>query len=158
MTTRKLSRAARARRYLQSEAGRKLHHTAPAIVVFGVAAYQSYWHTVEVALRAGEATVTSHIMPLSVDGLMVVAARYVTHAKTRLGKVMAVVAFLLGISATLAANVMAAEPHWFNRAVAVWPAVALVGTACVLHWGEMKPKPQPRVKRVTAPVKLKAVA
>lgn len=147
MATKTLTRTARAIRWMRSPAGQKLSHTAPALVVFGVAAYQSYWHTVEVVVRSGEGDHgVAHIMALSVDGLMMVAARYITHAPTVLGKVIAFVAFIGGILATVASNVMAADPNGFSRSVAVWPAIALVGTAAMLHWGERK-APRTAAKR-----------
>lgn len=41
--------------------------------VAGVAAWASYWHMVEVATRAGENTVTAHLLPVTVDAMMAVA-------------------------------------------------------------------------------------
>lgn len=161
MATRKLTRVKRINRYLHTPSGQRLNHMMPAVAVFAVAAYQSYWHTVEVVVRAGTNghVEVAYMMPLSVDGMMVVAARYVTHAKTRLGKAMAVVTFILGVSATLAANMMAASPHVFNRIVAVWPAVALVCTAMALHWGEMRPRRRvARKSAVTSPATLTIAA
>jgi hypothetical protein len=146
---RKITFAARARRYLASAKGQQLSHRMPALVVFGVAAYNSYWHIVDVTLRYSHAQVESHIMPLSVDGMMLVAARYITHARTRLGRYASVFFFALGTFATLSANVMAADPNLAARLIAVWPAVALVGTAIMLHWGEMKPKVRPKAKATT---------
>lgn len=148
--SRRMSRTARMVRWFRSPSGQRLSHLTPALGVFAVAAYQSYWHQVEVALKAGETAVSSHMMPISVDGMMIVAARYVTHAKTRTGRVIAFMAFGIGVVATLAANLMAANPTMFSRAVAVAPAVAMVSTACVMHWGERKAKATPR-RRTTTP-------
>jgi peptidoglycan/LPS O-acetylase OafA/YrhL len=164
-TTRKpASATTRVARWFKSPAGEKLSHRVPALVVFGVAAYQSYWHTVDVVARAGEGDHgVAHIMALSVDGLMMVAARYITHAPSRLGKAVAFVAFILGVAATLGTNMAAADPNMFSRVVAVWPAVALIGTAAMLHWGDRKPAKKPVARRtpvvatVTTPAKLKAV-
>lgn len=47
---------------------------AAAAVVAVVAAYASYWHMAAVAARYGEEAITAHILPLSVDGLIVVAS------------------------------------------------------------------------------------
>lgn len=44
------------------------------IVISGIAAWVSYWHMAGVALRYGEATGAAHLLPLSVDGLIVVAS------------------------------------------------------------------------------------
>jgi hypothetical protein len=43
-------------------------------VIAGIAAWVSYWHMAGVALRYGEATGAAHLLPLSVDGLIVVAS------------------------------------------------------------------------------------
>ena len=142
-------------KFMRSVRGRKLSHTIPGAVVFGVAAWQSYWHTVEVATRYGEAT-SAYVMPLSVDGLMVVAARYITHARSRTGRVLSFAGFILGVAATVGANVMAADPNPISRVVAVWPALAMTITAGMLHWGELAPKAKPRVRRAV-PTKLRSV-
>jgi hypothetical protein len=41
--------------------------------VAAVAGWVSYWHIVEVALRAGENLVSAHLMPVPVDAMMAVA-------------------------------------------------------------------------------------
>jgi hypothetical protein len=43
-------------------------------VIAGIAAYVSYTHMVGVAIRYGETSVSAHLLPLSVDGLIVVAS------------------------------------------------------------------------------------
>lgn len=139
---------------------RNLHHTLPALSVFTVAAYQSYWHTVEVVARSGEGQHgVAHIMAISVDGLMIVASRYITVSKTRAGKALSIVGFVLGMLATLGSNLAAADPSALSRAVAVWPAVALIATACILHWGNRPAKRQGRSQTAAknTPAKLRAV-
>ena len=42
--------------------------------ISGIAAWVSYWHMVDVAMRYGESTASAHLIPLSVDGLVVVAS------------------------------------------------------------------------------------
>lgn len=42
--------------------------------IAGIAAYVSYWHMVGVAARYGETGVSPYLLPLSVDGLIVVAS------------------------------------------------------------------------------------
>jgi len=42
--------------------------------VAGIAAWVSYWHMVEVCLKYGEGTTSAHLIPLAVDGLIVVAS------------------------------------------------------------------------------------
>lgn len=51
----------------------RLRVTAAATIA-GIAAWVSYWHMVEVAESHGEAAVAAHLLPFSVDGLVVVAS------------------------------------------------------------------------------------
>lgn len=130
----------------------------PAYAVFGVAAWQSYWHTVEVAQIYGESD-SAYIMGLSVDGLMIVAARYISGSRTKAGKIVSILSFSLGAVATLAVNLLAAEPNLISRAVAAWAAVAVILTSTMLHYGETKKAParrRPAAKRAPAKVPAKA--
>jgi hypothetical protein len=43
-------------------------------VIAGIAAWVSYWHMQDVAVRFGEAEVAAYLLPISVDGLIVVAS------------------------------------------------------------------------------------
>lgn len=110
----------------------------PAVAVFGVAAYQSYWHTVEVATRYGEAS-SAHLMPFSIDGLMVIAARYISHARTKTARIVALVAFVAGFLAMAGINLLAADPNPISRMIAVWPALAMALAGALLHWAPQKP-------------------
>ena len=47
---------------------------ATTAMVAGIAAWVSYWHMVSVADRYGEAATSAHLIPLSVDGLVIVAS------------------------------------------------------------------------------------
>ncbi|MBT8225655.1 MAG: DUF2637 domain-containing protein [Dactylosporangium sp.] len=44
------------------------------IVSASIAAYVSYWHMTGVAARYGEETISAHLLPLSVDGLIVIGS------------------------------------------------------------------------------------
>lgn len=148
MATTAPTRTARISRWMKSAKGQQLSHTAPALVVFGVAAYQSYWHTLEVVARAGEgAHGVGHIMALAVDGMMIVASRYVTHSSTRAGKVISAAAFVVGMAMTIGMNYLAADTNPLSRLIAVIPAVALIATAAMLHWGGRKPAKKPVTRR-----------
>lgn len=101
---------------------------ASAATVAGIAGYASYWHQVHVASMAGERGELPYVLPLSVDGLLVVASVAMVDArtegrkpswKTKLG-------FAIGIAASVGANVMSAQPTVLGRVVAAWPAVALL--------------------------------
>lgn len=110
----------------------------PAVAVFGVAAYQSYAHTVEVATRYGEAD-SAHLMPFSIDGLMVISARYISHARTMTARVVALVAFTAGFLAMAGINFLAAEPNAVSRIISMWPAFAMALAGALLHWAPQKP-------------------
>jgi hypothetical protein len=143
-----LTRSARISRWMKSAKGQQLTHTTPALIVFGVAAYQSYWHTLEVVARAGEgAHGVGHVMALAVDGMMIVASRYITHSGTRMGKAISAAAFVIGMAMTVGMNYLAADPNPLSRLIAVIPAVALIGTAAMLHWGGKKPAKKPAAAR-----------
>lgn len=99
-----------------------------ATAVAGIAGYASYWHQVDVAMMAGERDELAHLLPLSVDGLLIVASVAMVDAraegrkpswKTKLG-------FAIGIAASIGANVMSAQPTLLGRGVAAWPALALL--------------------------------
>lgn len=95
-------------------------------IVAAVAAVVSYAHMQQVAQAAGEGW-RSHLLPLSVDGLLIAAAMSMVVARLH-GKdpsPLAWLALTLGIVASLAANVAAAEPTWEARLVAAWSPLAL---------------------------------
>ena len=104
--------------------------TACALVVAGVAAYASYVHQREFALQGGADRVSASLWPLSVDGLLLLAAvGLLRPAQTRVRRARAAIwsAFLLGIAVSLAANVAAAPAlEWKPVLVAGWPPVALL--------------------------------
>lgn len=61
----------------------RLRVTAAAVIA-GIAAWVSYWHMVQVSLAAGEAPVAAHLLPISVDGLVVVASICLVEITNRL--------------------------------------------------------------------------
>jgi hypothetical protein len=101
--------------------------TAAVLSVALVAAIASYEHMRALAELAGEGW-RSWLLPLSVDGLAV-AASMTMLVRRRAGLpagALAWVALLLGLGASLAANVAAAEPTVQGRLVAAWPPVGLL--------------------------------
>jgi len=106
----------------------RIARNVSAGVVAGIAGYASYWHQVAVAKLAGERDELAHVLPFSVDGLLVVASIAMVDArqegrkpswKTKVG-------FAAGIAASIGANVMSAHPTLLGRGVAAWPALALL--------------------------------
>ncbi|HEX6237685.1 MAG TPA: DUF2637 domain-containing protein [Acidimicrobiales bacterium] len=101
--------------------------TAAVLSVALVAAIASYEHMRALAELAGEGW-RSWLVPVSVDGLAV-AASMTMLVRRRAGLpagALAWVALLLGLGASLAANVAAAEPTVQGRLVAAWPPLGLL--------------------------------
>ena len=102
--------------------------TLGAGAVAGIAAWSSWSHMVGVALHVGERPEVAYLLPLSVDGLLIVASAAMVDDKRngRTPRWSARVAFAVGVAASLGANVAHAQPTWGARAVAAWPALALL--------------------------------
>lgn len=95
------------------------------LLVAGIAAVVSYAHMAALATAAGEGW-RAHLLPLSVDGLLV-AASMTLLIRRRAGVPagwLAWTALVGGIGASLAANVAASEPSLTARLIAGWPAIA----------------------------------
>jgi hypothetical protein len=106
----------------------RLIRIVSAAVVAAIAAWSSYWHMVHVALHYGERREVAYVLPLSVDGVLTIAAIVMaedrrTHRPVRL---IAKVAFLAGLCASIAANIAGAQPTLGGRLIAAWPALALL--------------------------------
>jgi hypothetical protein len=99
-----------------------------AAAVAGIAAWSSWSHMVHVALRFGERAEVAYVLPVSVDGMLVVASTAMVEDQ-RAGRAVrwsARVAFAAGVAASVAANIAAAKPTLGARIVAAWPALALL--------------------------------
>jgi Protein of unknown function (DUF2637) len=101
--------------------------TTSVLAVAVVAAVASYEHMRALAELAGEGW-RSWLLPVSVDGLAVAASMtmLVRRRSGERGGALPWVALLLGLGASLAANVAAAEPTVVGRLVAAWPPVGLL--------------------------------
>ncbi len=122
----------------------------PLFLVFGVAAYQSYWHTVEVATANGEAT-TAYAMAFVTDGMLVAGAKVIMDAtKTNAARWAAGVTFVLGVVATFAVNFMAADPTPGGVFMATWPAVGMTATSLVMHLASHRRPTPAQARRKTA--------
>lgn len=101
--------------------------TVAVLLVAVVAAVASYEHMRALAVVAGEGW-RSWLLPISVDGLAVAASMtmLVRRSAGLPAGGLAWVALLLGLGASMAANVAAAEPTVAGRLVAAWPPVALL--------------------------------
>ncbi|WP_238438619.1 DUF2637 domain-containing protein, partial [Frankia nepalensis] len=107
----------------------RLATVASVLAVAGIAATVSYRHMRGVALEHGEDPIAAAIIPISVDGL-IVAASLTLLADSRAGRRRTWLPYtllVLGSAASLAANVMHAEPTLAARVIAAWPPLALIG-------------------------------
>jgi hypothetical protein len=101
---------------------------------------------VAVALRFGERPEVAYVLPLSVDGMLVVASAAMVEDKRAGRRVRwsARMAFAVGVAASVAANIAAAEPSLGARIVAAWPAVALLLVVEMLTKAHPAPGNDPR--------------
>ncbi|MEV4722469.1 DUF2637 domain-containing protein [Micromonospora humida] len=93
-----------------------------------VAGYASFSHIFAVARSAGEHVSVAAVLPLSIDGLILVGTLAMLDDKrsNRKPRLSARLAVAFGIIATLAANIASAQPTWTARAVAAVPPVAFL--------------------------------
>lgn len=120
---------------LRPETARSLAHTvkvAGVVVVAAVAAVISYTHMRHLGIQAGEGW-RADILPLSVDGMMAVASMTALERRRsgRKAGALALTALVLGVTASLAANIVSVDPTLVDqrvveRVIAAWPPLALV--------------------------------
>lgn len=101
---------------------------AAAALVAAVAGFASYRHIYDVATDAGEHQGVAAVLPLAIDGLILVATLAMLDDKRqqRRPRTSARVALVFGILATLAANIASANPTVTARLVAAVPAVSFL--------------------------------
>ena len=101
----------------------------PAAAVALFAGVISYTHVYALAVRTDQGTVASHLLPLSLDGL-IVAGSAVLLAGSWLGWL----GVVPGVVGTLFANVVSMLPHGrLSATVASWPAVAFTVASFMLE-------------------------
>ena len=111
---------------------------ATAAVVSAVAAFAavvSYSHIYDLARQHGEAGTAGRLLPLSVDGLILAASLVALH-EARAGRSvpsLARVALVLGVAATIAANVAYGVGYgWAGALISAWPAIGFIFSAELL--------------------------
>jgi hypothetical protein len=111
-----------------------------AATVAGIAAVASYAHMRELAVLHGQGELIASLVPISVDGMLVVAtvAMHDDRISGRKVRPAAWVAFCTGVLASVTANVLAAPDDLISRIVSAWPAVALLLVIEVLATGGRK--------------------
>lgn len=84
----------------------------------------------ELCLRHGEDPLAAVLIPLAVDGTIVVASMSILLANRygSRGGTLAWTLLIVGSLASLGANVAVAEPSVIGRVIAAWPSAALIGS------------------------------
>jgi hypothetical protein len=93
-----------------------------------IAAWSSYSHMVHLVLRYGERPEVAYALPFSVDGMLLVSTIVMADDKRRGhgGRPLARLSFIIGVAASVAANIAAAQPTLGARIIDAWPALALL--------------------------------
>lgn len=101
--------------------------TLAVLAVAAVAAIASYDHQRQLAELAGEGW-RAFLLPISVDGLIIAASMtlLVRRRTNQPAGLLPWTALLLGGTASVVANIAAADPTLAGRLVAAWPPVALL--------------------------------
>ncbi|GAA3714171.1 hypothetical protein GCM10022224_094730 [Nonomuraea antimicrobica] len=100
------------------------------LVLAGIAAVVSFRHMHDLCLRHGEDHLAAVLIPLAVDGAIVVASMSILLANQQgsRGGLLAWAMLLVGSLASLGANIAVAEPSLVGRIIAAWPSAALIGS------------------------------
>ncbi|WP_229798737.1 DUF2637 domain-containing protein [Planomonospora parontospora] len=103
---------------------------AGVALLAGIAAIVSFRHMHELCLRHGEDSLAAVLIPLAVDGTIVVASMSILLANRygSRGGTLAWTLLITGSLASLGANVAVAEPSLIGRIIAAWPSAALIGS------------------------------
>lgn len=117
---------------------------AAAALVATIAGAASWEHIASVAAGAGERPWVAYSLPAAIDGLILVGVAALLEDKRagRVGRLSARLAILVGVLATLAANVASAEPSGTARLVAVAAPVSfLLSVEVLTRTGRIRVEP-----------------
>lgn len=115
----------------------------PTWIVFGAATWQSFGHSIHLASAHGASD--PWLLPVSIDGLMIVAFRYVSHGKTRAARWTAGVVLAFAMLAVLMINFLAApagDP--IGQGLSVLPALGMIAVTVLIHMVPIAKAPQRR--------------
>ena len=104
--------------------------TLSVIVLAVIAAIVSYKHMYLLVRRYGEGSWTAGLLPVSVDGMIVASSMSLLQDSrcNRHSGLLPWALLIIGSAASLAANVVVAEPTVVGRLIAGWPSFALIGS------------------------------
>lgn len=142
--------------------GRRIGFILGFGVVAGIAAWASYWHQVDLALLAHQPAKLANVLPLSVDGMLVVGAMAMADdiANNRKPRGWARFAFWLGATVSTLANITSTAVHYgdlLSIVVSAWaPICFLVSVEIIRRKGKPQPvtavEPTPEVRVTPEPV------
>lgn len=115
---------------------RRFFSITGAATVGVIAGIASYTHMRDVGLATHQGAVISSLVPLSVDGLVLVATLAIGDGRKH--TFTAWLAFLIGVGVSLAANVAAADPNALARCWSAWPSAGFLLAVEVLIRGGRK--------------------
>ncbi|MEU4230546.1 DUF2637 domain-containing protein [Nonomuraea sp. NPDC026600] len=100
------------------------------VLLAGIAAVVSFRHMHELCLRHGEDHFAAVLIPLAVDGAIVVASMSIllTNRYGSRGGALAWGLLVVASLASLGANIAVAEPGMIGHIIAAWPSAALIGS------------------------------
>lgn len=120
-----------------------LRTKTPTWIVFGAAAWQSFGHAIHLADKHGASD--PWLLPVSIDGLMIVAFHHLTHGKTRTARTVATVVLGFAMIAMLVINFLAAPAgDAIGQALSVLPAAGMILTTVLIHMVPTAKVPQRR--------------
>jgi Protein of unknown function (DUF2637) len=122
---------------------RRFFSIAGASVVGLIAGAASYTHMRQVGIDTHQGMVIASIVPLSVDGLVLVATLAIGDGRRH--TFTAWLAFLIGVGVSLAANVAAADPDTLARCWSAWPSAGFLLAVEVLIRGSRKRVEEPEI-------------
>jgi hypothetical protein len=127
--------------------------------VTGVAALASYEHQVDVATLAHQATLLAHTLPLSIDGMLLVATLAMSEDKAngRKPRGWARFGFWFGAAVSTAANIASTVVHYGDPLSIAWSMVAPIVLLVVVEIMARPGKPKPVEALATAPASVRVV-
>jgi hypothetical protein len=143
--------------------GRRIGYVLGFGTVAGIAAWASYWHQVDLATLAHQPAKLAYALPLSVDGLLVVAAMAMgeDRAKGLRPRGWARFAFWLGATVSTVANITSTAVHYgdpISIVVSAWAPICFLVAVEIVSWKGRPAKsgtsqaPAPPVRVVPEPV------
>jgi hypothetical protein len=140
------------------QVGRRIGYVLGFSIVAGIAAWASYWHQVDVATLAHQPAKLAYALPLSVDGMLVVATMAMGEdkARNRRPRAWARIAFWLGATVSVAANITSTAVHYgdpISIVVSAWaPLCFLVAVEIVSRPGKPRTVGTPEAPERVIPV------